>query len=122
MDSKNNKIDYKDLMDLGFNHANCHDSVWKRVHGFDWFIVSLDIGRINFDWDIFTREVTMNEINKDYSIGRSKNIEGLQDLKNTMILIQKSYEKYETVKIENKTIYDSFLNDYFNDNEEENTE
>lgn len=122
MDSKNNKIDYKDLMDLGFNHKKYHDSVWKKIHGFDWFVVSLDVGKINFDWDIFTREVTMCEINKDYSIGRSKTIEGLQDLKNTMILIQKSYEKYKTLKIENKTIYDSFLNDYFNDNEEENTE
>lgn len=122
MDSKNNKIDYKDLIDLGFKHENCNDSVWERIHGFGYFIVSLDIGRINFDWDIFTRKVTMNEINKDHYIIRSKNIEDLQDLKGVLTIIKKSHEKYETLKKENETIYKSILNDYFNENDEENTE
>ena len=53
------KIDYDEVIKLGFKRENCNDDVFFRTYGYDWFIVQLKCKDIVFDWDSTTMQVQM---------------------------------------------------------------
>jgi hypothetical protein len=45
------KIKYKDVMNLGFNEQKCYDSVYEAEYGFQFCIISKDLtDTISLDW------------------------------------------------------------------------
>ena len=79
-----NKIDYKTVIDLGFEREDQTDSVFYNEHGFNWFIVTKKLlsKKIKLDWDCNTRTVTLKRIDKNHNIVGSLDIESLEELKN----------------------------------------
>lgn len=75
------KIDYQDLIDLGFKRTDHSDSVYYRRHGVDWFIVEMKLSkRWCIDWDQETRQCTLYR-HKKGSVQVSMDIKSLEELK-----------------------------------------
>ena len=76
-----NKIDYKTVIDLGFEREDIKDNVFFKQYGFNWFIVTKKLTKkIYLDWDCTTRTVTLKRIHEDHNIIGSLNIESSQEL------------------------------------------
>jgi len=56
---KQDQIDYSVVNNLGFKTQVEHDSVFKDEYGFDYRIVSLELGKYEFDWDCVNRTVML---------------------------------------------------------------
>ena len=53
------KIKYNEAIALGFEREDAHDKLFEGQNGYEYFIVTLNIGRYAFGWDIITHEVTL---------------------------------------------------------------
>ena len=77
------KIDYKIVIDLGFEREDQTDSIFYDQYGFNWFIVTKKLTKRTYlDWDCNTRIVTLKRIDKNHNIVGSLDIESLEELKN----------------------------------------
>ena len=48
---KQEKIYYKDVMNLGFSEEKCHDSVYEAQYGFQYCIITKELtDTIELDW------------------------------------------------------------------------
>ena len=75
------KIDYRTVINLGFNREDQTDNVFFKQYGFNWFIVTKKLTKkIYLDWDCTTRTVTLKRIDKDHNIIGSLDIESSQEL------------------------------------------
>jgi len=75
------KIDYRTVINLGFNREDQTDNVFFKQYGFNWFIVTKKLTKkIYLDWDCTTRTVTLKRIHEDHNIIGSLNIESSQEL------------------------------------------
>jgi len=95
-----NKIDYKTVMDLGFERENQTDSVFYDRYGFNWFIVTKKLlsKKIKLDWDCNTHLVTMIRLDKKKNIIGTLYVETLNELE---CLVK--YEKMLNEAIVNQT-------------------
>jgi len=77
-----NKIDYKTVIDLGFEREDQTDSVFYNEHGFNWFIVTKKLlsKKIKLDWDCNTHEVKMIRLDKKKNIIGTLYVETLNEL------------------------------------------
>lgn len=59
------KINYRDIMDLGFTEVTTHDSVYFDEHGFDYAIINKEISKsLYFDWEKETKLVSLFRTDK----------------------------------------------------------
>lgn len=62
-------IDYADVIDLGFERQNDHDSVFFDRYGFDYFLCTKELtSHIYIDWDVVTRTCTLIRHDEDLNI------------------------------------------------------
>lgn len=66
---KQEKIDYSDVIDLGFKRYDHSDTVFFNRHGYNYFRVELELTKhIYLDWEIETRTVKMVRCNKESDV------------------------------------------------------
>ena len=53
------KINYNEVIALGFEREEAHDKIFEEQNGYEYFIVTLNIGRYAFGWDIETHGITL---------------------------------------------------------------
>lgn len=81
------KIDYQDVIDLGFKRTDCEDNVFFKQNGYCWFLVQIISKHFVFDWDSETHFVNLvrysKNIEKDISASRMATIEiqSMEELK-----------------------------------------
>jgi hypothetical protein len=78
------KIKYKDIMDLGFHEQIVHDQVYLNDYGFDYAIITLNLTKkIYIDWNKVTQLAKMVRIDspKTCSIMNEMPIMNLDHLK-----------------------------------------
>jgi hypothetical protein len=90
---KQDPIDFKDVIVLGFKSRAEHDSVFQDEHGVPYIITNLELGKVyEFDWDQLTRTVILwkthpcdctDDDNVKYYV------KDLQELKNLIQLLKK---------------------------------
>jgi hypothetical protein len=78
------KIDYKDVIELGFERESAADGIWLNKFGYEYFIVHKRISKsIQFDWDIKLRKVQIITLDEKQNILNRfpvKNLSTLIDL------------------------------------------
>ena len=89
-------IDYKDVINLGGERWDGHDSAFIDEFGFDWFGVTIKLTKkIQIDWDCNTRLCTMERYDGNYDKGATRvkeyPIEDLEELKTIVEFFK--YEK-----------------------------
>lgn len=63
------KINYADVIALGFVRENHNDKMFENQYGYNWFTVTKKlIKNISADWDCETRTVTIIRVDKDENI------------------------------------------------------
>lgn len=63
------EINYKDVIDLGFNVEQGNDNVYYNIHGHNYTIVTLDLKhRFICNWDCTTRLVEIMKCDKEGNI------------------------------------------------------
>ena len=78
---KQEKINYQDVMDLGFKRKDEHDPVFVKQNGYDWFIVTKKLAKgIYLDWDSETKFVQLIRHKKGF-IKTKYNVKNLAELK-----------------------------------------
>lgn len=81
------KIDYIDLMELGFERDEADDDVWWNEYGFEYFIVNKRLSdNIIAEWDVIEHTVRILKIDGEGSI--------LNELDNIPLYILKKAIKY----------------------------
>lgn len=76
------KIDYSDVMSLGFKRTEGYDEVWKDEFGYEYFIVEMKLGkRFLATWNIETHVVEINRTNPSGTIVGRLPVEDLEHLK-----------------------------------------
>lgn len=76
------EINYKTIMDLGFEEEFCSDSVYFDEYGFEYSIISLKLAKhIYLEWSKESRTCEIMRIDKDYNVIRRKKISGEKELK-----------------------------------------
>lgn len=61
------KIQYHEVMSLGFKEEFCHDEVYFRENGFQYTIITLRLTKnIYIDWDKRTQLAEIVRLDKDY--------------------------------------------------------
>lgn len=78
------KIKYRDVMDLGFKETYCNDKVFKDELGYDYKIVELKLTKkISIDWNIETRlcELLRVNNNRECDVKGRYPIKDLEELK-----------------------------------------
>ncbi len=90
---KQEPIDFKDVIDLGFVSRPEHDSIFEAEHGVPYIITSLELSKVyEFDWSQETRTV---DLWKDHpcdcgDANRVKYyVKDLEELKNLIQLLKK---------------------------------
>lgn len=74
---------YDEVMELGFKRTDQSDPIHFKKHGYDYFIVELEIGKdLYLDWDPQTKKITLNRLNnwEDCEIQSTREIVSSQDL------------------------------------------
>lgn len=85
-----NEIDYADVKKLGFKRMEYSDSVHYNKHGWNDFLMELQINKqIYFSWDTITHEVQMIRIDKDRNIKGRFSVESYKQLLNMLIFFGK---------------------------------
>lgn len=78
---KQEKIDYQDVMDLGFKRQDEDDAVFFKQNGYDWFTVTKKLAKgIYLDWDSETKFVQLIRHKKGF-IKAKYNVKDLAELK-----------------------------------------
>ena len=76
------KIDYADVIALGFNIQEEDDSVFFNQYGYPWKIITLDLTKkIYLNWDQETRLCSMIRVDKNSSIKAKMIIPNIESLK-----------------------------------------
>lgn len=79
---KQEKINYQDVIDLGFERQDESDPVFFKQNGYDWFIVTLEVSKkLYFDWDSESKTVQMIRTSKDENIKARYLVRNLDELK-----------------------------------------
>lgn len=84
---KQEKIHYRDIMDLGFNEEICSDSVFFDEFGFDYTIITFKItNKVYLDWDKVTQlcELVRIDSPKTCNIKKKMKIMNLNELKKVL--------------------------------------
>lgn len=88
-------INYKDVIDLGFERKNETDDVFFNEYGFKWFIVEMILTKhILASWDCNSRLVELLRVDDGKILGHMP-IENLQHLKDMLAF----YGKYTQPKV-----------------------
>lgn len=53
------KIRYCEAIALGFEREEANDKIFEEQMGYEYFIVTLNIGRYAFGWNIVTHGITL---------------------------------------------------------------
>lgn len=53
------KLHYHEVIELGFKREEAPDKIFEEQNGYEYFIVTLNIGIYAFGWDIETHEITL---------------------------------------------------------------
>ena len=53
------KFDYEEVLKLGFLRTNVKDKIFEKQNGFEYFIMSLNLGRYSFCWDVLDHTITI---------------------------------------------------------------
>jgi hypothetical protein len=78
------KIKYKDIMDLGFSEEVCHDGVYLNEHGFDYCIITKYLTKkIYLDWAKETKLVELVRVDcpRENNIVAKMPVTSLEQLK-----------------------------------------
>lgn len=81
---KQEKINYSEIMALGFTEEKHHDSVYEAKHGYSYCIITLQVSKkIYFDWEKETKLCKMVRLSKPKTgdIGAELPIKNLDHLK-----------------------------------------
>lgn len=85
---KQEKINYSEIMALGFTEDIQHDSVYEAEHGFAYCIITLKVSKkIYFDWAKETKLCKMVRLSnpKTGDIGNEMPIKNLEHLKELVV-------------------------------------
>jgi hypothetical protein len=75
------KINYQDVIDLGFKRSDESDNIFFKQNGFDWFLVTRNLTkRIYLDWDCETHLVQMIRVDKEQTIKGRIYIKNLEEV------------------------------------------
>lgn len=76
------EFNYADLMNLGFERKNMSDSVFLDQHGYEWFLVELQLTTaIRCEWDCETRFLEIVRYDKKGNVLNRTAINSIEDLK-----------------------------------------
>jgi hypothetical protein len=84
IDMKQEKINYKEIMDLGFDEVPCNNNVYFNLYGYQYCIITLDLTeRIYLDWAKETQLCEMVRIDnkKTGNVKKRVPIKNLEHLK-----------------------------------------
>lgn len=78
------KVDYADLLELGFNRVNMDDEIHRMKYGYPYFILAYgeDGEKICMEWSPITREVNLYINSHTYKEGIS-----LDEVKRIIIML-----------------------------------
>ena len=71
MEKNNVKVDYCDLLDLGFKRMEIDDSVHMKIYGYPYFILTYgeENDQVSMEWSPVDKEVTMYINSQTYKRG-----------------------------------------------------
>ena len=96
---KQERIKYKDVMDLGFNESIESDSVYYNEYGFDYTIVTLKLTkRIYLDWAKETGLAEIIRVDKEGTIQNRRPVRNLEELKEIVDFFLEQYDKDEYIR------------------------
>lgn len=81
------KINYKDVMDLGFEREDINDSIFFDQNGYNYFIVNKKLiestagETIELEWDSQTKQVTIHRYDSEANRLSKMDILSLKQLK-----------------------------------------
>lgn len=90
------KIDYKDVVELGFSVEEDVDDVFMSINGYEYKIVELNLSKTFYiDWDIETRLCTLCRCDKKGYIKARHKIRNLEELRYWINFFGKKVDGYE---------------------------
>jgi len=76
------KINYQDVIELGFKRKNMNDHIFEQQNGYGWFLVTMKLYKgIVAEWSCETRTVEIVRYKKN-DVQQRLQVSNLQNLKN----------------------------------------
>lgn len=90
---KQEQIEYKTVIELGFKREEMEDDVFTDTYGFNWFLVTYKVTKsITIHWDCNDRTIKVLRCNKEGAVLGEINLKTLEELK-SFINFYKSKKK-----------------------------
>ncbi len=84
-----NKINYEDLLKLGFQREDIYDSVFYKQNGYTCFYFVCKVTKnMYFDWDVETKQVSLNFVKKEDILASIANC-AIEDIESILRLFKR---------------------------------
>lgn len=99
MEKNNVKVDYCDLVDLGFKRMDIDDSVHMMQYGYPYFILTYgeENDQVSMEWSPVDKEVTMYINSQTYKRGLT-----LEEVKKLVNMIEADFGEVEQEDMDDK--------------------
>jgi hypothetical protein len=99
MEKNNVKVDYCDLLDLGFKRMEIDDSVHMMLYGYPYFILTYgeENDQVSMEWSPVDKEVTMYINSQTYKRGLT-----LEEVKKLVNMIEADFGELEQEDMDDK--------------------